>query len=79
MLQNIDHKEASCVFHVTVSTFTHLKQSKTSLLTVSESAIVRLTIQYDLIVSISFMYYPWDSLRQTSADILLLEQWPIYI
>ena len=79
MLQDMDNMEASCVFYVKVGNFTYLKQSKTSLLTVSKSGIVRLTIQHDLIVSVSFMHYPWDSLRQTSADILSLKQWPIYI
>jgi len=79
MLQNMDNMEASCIFYVKVSTFTHLEQSKTSLLTVKKSAIVRLTIQHDLIVSVSFRYYPGDSLRQTSGDVLSLQQWPIVI
>jgi len=78
MLQDMDNMEASCVFYVKVSTFTHLEQSETSLLTVIKSGIVRLTIQHDLIVSISFMYYPRDSLRQTSANVFTLKLWPIY-
>ena len=65
--------EASCVFYVKVSTFPHLVHSKTSLLTVNESGIVRLTVQPDLIVTVSFMYYPGDSLRQISADVFSLE------
>jgi len=78
MLQDMDNMEASCVFYVKVSTFTYLEQSKTSLLTVNKTGIVRLTVQHDLIVSVSFMYYPRDSLRQTSADVFTLKQWPIY-
>jgi len=78
MLQDMDNMEASCIFYVKVSTFTHLEQSTTSLLTVNKSGIVRLTVQHYLIVSISFMYYPWDSLRETSATVFSLEQRPIY-
>jgi len=78
MLQDMDNMEASCVFYVKVSTFTHLEQSKTTLLTVNQSEMVRLIVQHDLIVSVSFMYYPGDYLRQTSADVLSLEQGPIY-
>jgi hypothetical protein len=32
-----------------------------------------------MIVSVSFMYYPGDLLRQTSADVLFLNEWPVYI
>jgi len=78
MLQDMDNMEASCVFYVMVGMFTHLEQSKTSRLTVNKTGIVRLTVQHDLIVSISFLYYPGDSLRQTSADVLSLEQCHIY-
>jgi len=79
MLQVMDNMEASCVFYVKVVTFTHLEQSKISLLTVNKSGIVTLTIQHDMIVSVIFMQYPGDYLRQTSADILSLEQHPINI
>jgi len=78
MLQDMDIVVASWVFYVKVSTFTHLEPSKTSPLTVNKLGIVRLTIQHNLIVSISFMYCPGDSLRQTSVDILSFEQCPIY-
>jgi len=79
MLQLMDNMEASCVFYVKVGTFTHLEQSKISLLTVNKSGIVMLTVQHDMIVSVIFMYYPRDYLRQTSADVLSLEQHPINI
>jgi len=75
----MDNMEASCVFYVKVGTFTHLEQSKISLLTVNKSRIVTLTIQHDKIVSVIFMKYPGDYLRQTSADVLSLEQHPINI
>jgi len=78
MLQDMDNIEASRVFYVMVSTFTQLEQSKTSLLTVNKSGIVKLTVQHDLIVSVSFMYYPGDSLRQTSGDFLSFEQCSMY-
>jgi len=78
MLQDMDNVEARCVFYVKVSTFTHLEQRKTSLLTVNKSGIVRLTVQHDLIVGISFMYYRRDSSRQTSAHVLFFEHCPIY-
>jgi hypothetical protein len=77
MLQDMDNSEASCVFHVKVGTFTHLEQSKTSLLTANKTGIDRLTVQRDLIVTVSFLNYPGDKLRQTSADVISLEQCPI--
>ena len=47
-------------------------------MTVNKSGIVRLTIQHDLIVGVSFMYYQRDSLRPTSADVLSLGRFPMY-
>ena len=55
MLQLVDNMEVSCVFHVKVSTFTHFEQSKIALLTVNKSGIMTLTVQDEMIVSISFM------------------------
>jgi len=55
MLRVMDNMEASCVFYVKVSTFTHLEQSKITVLTVNKSGIVTLTIRHDMIVSIIFM------------------------
>jgi len=54
MVQVMDNMEASCVCYVKVSTFTHLEQSKISLLTVNKSGIVTLTVQHDKIVSVIF-------------------------
>jgi len=70
----MDNMAASWVFFVKVGMFTHLEQCKTSLLTVNKMIIVMLTGQHGLIDSVSFMYYPWDYMRQTSADVLSLEQ-----
>jgi len=55
MLQVMDNIEARCIFYVKVGTFTHLEQSKISLMTVNKSGIVTLIVQHDMIVSISFM------------------------
>jgi len=79
MSQVMDNMEASCVFYVKVGTFTHLEQSKISRLNVNKSGRVTLTVQHDMIVSVIFVSYPGDQLRQTSADILSLEQHPITI
>jgi len=65
MLQDMENMEASCVFYVKVGMFTHLEQSKISLLTVNKLGIVRLTVQHDMIVSVIFMKYPGDYLRPT--------------
>jgi hypothetical protein len=55
MLQVMDNMEVSCIFKVKVSMFTHLEQSKISLLTANESGIGTLTVQDAMIGSISFM------------------------
>jgi len=54
MLQDMDNMEASCVFYVKVGTFNHLEQKNICLLTGNELGIDRLTVQHDLIVSVSF-------------------------
>jgi len=76
MLQVMDNMDASCIFYVKVSTFTHLEQSKISLLTVNKSGILMLTVQHDMIVSFIFMQYPGDYWRQTSVGVLSLKQHP---
>ena len=55
MLQVMGNMEVSCVFDVKVSTFAHLEHSKIALLTFNESGIMTLTVQHDMIVSVSFM------------------------
>jgi len=79
MFQDMDNMVASCVFHVKVSMFTHLEQSKISLVSVKKMGIVKLTIQYEVIVRARLFNYFEEQLRQTSADILSLEQGPIFI
>jgi hypothetical protein len=60
MLQVMDNMEVSCIFYVKVGTFTQLEQRKISLITVHKMGIVKLTVQHDLIVSISFMHCSED-------------------
>jgi len=55
MLHDMDNMEASFVFYVKVGMVTNLEQTKNALLTVNKTGIVRLTIHYDLIPSVSFM------------------------
>jgi len=55
MLQVMDNMEASCVFYVKVGTFTHLEQSKISLLAVNKSEIVMLNVQHAMIIRVIFM------------------------
>jgi len=63
MLQDTDNMEACCLFYVNVGTFNHQEKCKITLLTVNETRIFRLTVQHDMIVSVTFMNYPGDYLR----------------
>jgi len=54
-MQVMDNMEVSCVFYVKVSTFTHLERSKIALLSVNDTSIMTLTVQHDMLVSVSFM------------------------
>lgn len=51
---------------------------KIHILTVTTMRIVILTIQYNSISSISFMYHPWDFFRWTSTDILSRKAYLVY-
>jgi hypothetical protein len=53
MVQVMDNMEANSIFYFKVGMFTHVEESKISLITVNKTGIVKLTIQHDLIVSIS--------------------------
>jgi len=55
MLQVMDNMEVSCIFYVKVSTFTHLELSKIALVTVNTSGIMTLTVQHNMIISVSFV------------------------
>jgi hypothetical protein len=74
----MDNMEGSCILYVKVSMFTDREQSTISFLTLNIPGIVRLRIQHDMIVSVSFMSYPGDYLRQTSADVQSFEQCHMY-
>jgi len=52
MLQDIEHKEASCIFYVKVGRFHQLEQSKISILTITLLGIVMLTVHHDSMVSV---------------------------
>ena len=54
MLQDMDQREASCVFYVEVGMLNQLEQSTICLLTVTTLGIAMLTIHHDLIFSICF-------------------------
>jgi hypothetical protein len=69
MLQVMNNIEVSCVIDVKVSTFTHFEQSKIGRLTVNKSGIATHSVQHDMIVRVSFMVYPGDYFRPTSADV----------
>jgi hypothetical protein len=47
MLPDMGNMEVSCISNVKVGTFTHLEQSKTSLLIINQMGIVMLTVQHD--------------------------------
>jgi len=79
MLQDMDHMEASCVFYVKIGTLDQLEQSKFCVLTITSLGIVMITVQDDSIFSVSFMYDPGDLLRQTSPDVLSIEEYPVYM
>jgi hypothetical protein len=48
----MDHMEASCVLYVKVGRFDQFEHSKISVLTITSSGIVKLTVHYNLIVSV---------------------------
>jgi len=79
MLQDMDHKEASCIFYVKVGTLDQLEKSKFCILTITKLGIFMLTVQDESIFSDSFMYNPGDLLGQTSPDLLSVKEYPVYM
>jgi len=79
ILQVMGNVEARCVFYVKVGMCTDVEQNIISQLSVEQWGIQTLTVRYDMIVSVIFMKYPMDYLRQTSADGLSLKLLPIYM
>jgi hypothetical protein len=74
MLQDMHNMAASWVFYVKVGTFTQLEQSKICCFNVNKSEMVRVTVQHDCNVTVSFTYYPGDFVIETSADSFSLNE-----
>jgi len=55
MLKDMDNMEASYVFHVNDGTLDQQEQCKICVLTIRKLGIVMLTVQYDMVFSVSFM------------------------
>jgi len=55
MLQDMDSMEASCICYVKVGKLNHLEQNQIWLVTVNKVGMFRLTIQHDMMVTVSFM------------------------
>jgi len=78
-LQDRDLMEASCIFYIKVGRFDQLEHNKISVVTVTALGIVILTVNHDFMVSVWFVWYPGDVLRQTSPNVLSVESSPLYI
>jgi hypothetical protein len=65
--------------YVKVGELNHLESIQMWLVTVNHAGTVRLTVQHDRTVRVSFMYYPGNILGQTPADVVFLEAGHIYI
>jgi len=76
MLQDMDSMKASCVFYVKNGKLNHLEHSHIWLVTGNKVGIVRLTVQYDMLVSVSVRYHRRHFLSQTSADLFFVEECP---
>jgi len=74
MLEDMDDVEASCILYVKVVTFDRLEQCKVCVLTTTTIGMVILTIQHDMMFSLSFKPDCWDFLRHTSPDVHSLEE-----
>jgi len=55
MLQDMDHTEASCVFHVEVGMLNRFEQSNIFVLTLTTLGIAMLTVYHDTMFSICCM------------------------
>jgi hypothetical protein len=75
----MDSMDASCVFYAKVGKLNHLECNKIWLVTVNKAGIVWLTVEHDVNVSVSLIYYPGDFLRQISENVLFLKDGPMYI
>ena len=79
MLPDMDYLEASRVVCGKVCMFDPLTQSKIFIFTVISFAILMLTLCYGLMIRMSFIQDPGEVLRQTSTDILSIEEFAFYI
>jgi len=79
MLQDMDHREASCVFYVEVGTLNQFEQSKICVLPVTMFGIAMLTIHHNMIISVCFIQDPGGFLSQTTADVLSDKEWTVFI
>ena len=55
MIQDMDHIEARCIFHVKVGTRNRFEQSKICVLTVTTLGIAILTVHHDMKFMVCFM------------------------
>jgi len=79
MLQEMDHMEGRCVVYVMVGTLDQPEQNTIYILTVTSLGIARLTVHHHWMFSLCFMEDPRDVLRQTSPDIISIEELSLYI
>jgi len=79
MLQDMDHIEASCIFHVKVGMLDHLEQREFCVLTVTKWGIVIIKIQDNSIFNVSSIYDHGDLLRQSSPAVLSVKESPVYM
>lgn len=77
MLQRMDHMVASYVFYTKFGMFDQVEQNKLCVVTFSTLGIALQTVLHDFIVSICFMYDSRDLLKETSPDILSIEECPL--
>jgi len=79
MLQDRDHKKASCILYVKVSTFDQVKQNKIWVSTMGSLEIVMLTVQHELICNVCFIYNPGDVMRGIYPGVISVEESTVYL
>jgi hypothetical protein len=75
----MDHREASCILYVKIGTLDRPGQSTIGVLTVTIFGILMQTIYHFMMFSICVIYDRGKFLRQSSADILPVEDTADYI
>lgn len=79
MLEDTDHMEANCVLYVKVGRLHQLEYSTICDLTITKLGIAMLTVPHYTMFSLCFRYVSGDFLRQTSPDIMSIEQCPVSV